>query len=170
MYTNKRHNNWDEYLPYVTFAYNTVVQDSTKFAPFTLLYGYDAPMLADSQLNTGERDPERRYERLQEAREWARRVNKLAQSRQRDGYDRLHRNPPKFEIGDKVLVHRPRGQTGQSSKLRHQWDGVYTVLKKSSDLLYLVKRDKKAVNIPLEEWINVTRMKKFIERREPSDF
>jgi hypothetical protein len=34
-----QHNNWDEYLQAVVFAYNTGIHKSTKFTPFELLYG-----------------------------------------------------------------------------------------------------------------------------------
>ena len=37
---------WEEYLPYITFAYNTSRQDSLQETPFYLLYGHD-PMGPD---------------------------------------------------------------------------------------------------------------------------
>ncbi|CAF1500829.1 unnamed protein product, partial [Rotaria sordida] len=34
-----QHNNWDEYLPAVVFAYNTGIHKTTKYSPYELLYG-----------------------------------------------------------------------------------------------------------------------------------
>ena len=31
---------WDDYLPYLLFAYREVPQESTGFSPFELLYGW----------------------------------------------------------------------------------------------------------------------------------
>ncbi|CAF4423235.1 unnamed protein product [Rotaria sp. Silwood2] len=39
---NAQHNNWDEYLQAVVFAYNAGVHKSTKFSPYELLYGRTA--------------------------------------------------------------------------------------------------------------------------------
>ena len=44
MFTDDRQSNWDEALPYVTFAYNTTRQESTARTPFYLLYGRE-PLL-----------------------------------------------------------------------------------------------------------------------------
>ena len=42
MYVNTNHNNWDQILPFVTFAYNTYREESTGYIPFYLMYGRDA--------------------------------------------------------------------------------------------------------------------------------
>ncbi len=39
MNINSTHTNWDEILPYVTFAYNSSMQESTGRTPFYLTYG-----------------------------------------------------------------------------------------------------------------------------------
>ncbi|OBZ80588.1 hypothetical protein A0J61_11363, partial [Choanephora cucurbitarum] len=35
---------WDDYLPFVTYAYNTSKQASTKYSPFEVLYGRKASL------------------------------------------------------------------------------------------------------------------------------
>ncbi|KZR95508.1 Uncharacterized protein APZ42_010747, partial [Daphnia magna] len=42
MYVNSCHNDWDDYVDFVTFAYNTSKQESTGVTPFFLLYGREA--------------------------------------------------------------------------------------------------------------------------------
>ena len=39
IYVNEYHSDWDEYLTFVTFAYNTTEQSTTKFSPFRILIG-----------------------------------------------------------------------------------------------------------------------------------
>ena len=36
---NEKMNNWDEFLPFVQFTYNTSVNATTKFTPFEMMYG-----------------------------------------------------------------------------------------------------------------------------------
>ena len=38
-YTNENHRDWEKYLPFIAFAYNTSVNETTKFSPFYLVYG-----------------------------------------------------------------------------------------------------------------------------------
>jgi len=35
------HKSWDEYLPYIEFAYNCVVHSTTKLSPFEVVYGFN---------------------------------------------------------------------------------------------------------------------------------
>lgn len=39
MYVTSDQSNWDQVLPFLTYAYNTATQTTTRFSPFFLLYG-----------------------------------------------------------------------------------------------------------------------------------
>jgi hypothetical protein len=39
---NRQQSDWDEYLSYVTFAYNTSKQSTAQMEPFKVMYGRDA--------------------------------------------------------------------------------------------------------------------------------
>ncbi|KZS06258.1 Uncharacterized protein APZ42_030339 [Daphnia magna] len=43
----RTHTNWDDILPYITFAYNSSIQESTGKTPFYLLYGREAWLPVD---------------------------------------------------------------------------------------------------------------------------
>ena len=164
MYVSHNHKDWDDYLPYVTFAYNSVVQDSTRYAPFYLLYGVNARMPADLIDPNQNQNPADRLERLHRARELAIEANSIAQERQKTQYDQGRYNQ-EFDVGDLVLVHRPRGYTGQTTKLRHPYEGPFKVLKKYSDLVYLVEEVNTARNRKVKtELVHVTRMKRYHKR------
>ena len=38
-FVSRSQKDWDEYLPYLLFAYREVPQETTGFSPFDLLYG-----------------------------------------------------------------------------------------------------------------------------------
>ncbi|CAF1177661.1 unnamed protein product [Didymodactylos carnosus] len=40
-YVNQQQTDWDEYLPFVTFAYNTSKQTTTQLKPFKLMFDRD---------------------------------------------------------------------------------------------------------------------------------
>lgn len=42
VYVDVEHNTWDTILPFMTFAYNTTVQETTGFSPFGLVHGREA--------------------------------------------------------------------------------------------------------------------------------
>uniref|UniRef100_UPI00292D4351 DDE-type integrase/transposase/recombinase n=1 Tax=Bradyrhizobium sp. 33ap4 TaxID=3061630 RepID=UPI00292D4351 len=76
MYIDVEHRTWDEILPYVTFAYNTAVQETTGFTPFRLVHGRDASTMLDAMLphepNDEESDTLDFTQRAEEARQLAR--------------------------------------------------------------------------------------------------
>jgi hypothetical protein len=47
-YVNQQQSDWDQYLPYVTFAYNTSKQSTIQMEPFKLMYGRDAILPFDA--------------------------------------------------------------------------------------------------------------------------
>lgn len=57
MFVSNNQNDWDEYLPYVAFAYRTTVQSSTKFSPFYLMYGRQPLFPTDLVTSVNQNDP-----------------------------------------------------------------------------------------------------------------
>ncbi len=127
---------WDQWLPYLLFAYREVPQASTGFSPFELLYGRDVrgPLALLQEMWEG--NPEREEstsvvsyvlqmrEQLQSMTTLAQ--NHLAEAReqQKTWYDSLARER-NLEDGKKVLVMLP----SQESKLLAKWQGPYEIKK-----------------------------------------
>jgi len=163
MYVSEKQQEWDEYIPFAVFAYNTVRQDSTGFSPYYLLYGVEPRLLAEL-VPPGPEDQTfaGRMEELHAARELAIAATRRAQGNQKAAYDK-GRHILSFQEGDTVLVFKPRSNS--ASKLRLPWEGPFVVLKRYSDLNYLVQRmgrERKADRL----LVHISRLKRYYQRPE----
>lgn len=141
---------WDQWLPFLLFAYREVPQASTGFSPFELLYGRQVrgplDLLKDSWENPDpERDNVAAYvikmrERLQEMSMMAHDNMKSAQLNQKTWYDRKARERI-LQPRQKVLLLL---QTSEN-KLLAKWHGPYEVSRKVGKVdyeLYMPDRKK----------------------------
>lgn len=160
-YVNDEQNNWDEWLPYAMFTYNTTPHSATRFTPFELMYGRQAEI--PTSLKT---EPKLSYaydDYVQELRERLRATNTmakenlgLAKERSKETYDKRTR-PVEFQIGDKVLLYDETIRRGRSKKLMSQWIGPYRIIEKNSGVNYTIKVRKKTIKV------HANRLKLFIE-------
>ncbi|UYV68415.1 hypothetical protein LAZ67_5004264 [Cordylochernes scorpioides] len=49
MYVNTDQKNWDEFLPFITHAYNTTIKKTTGYSPFFLFFGSEPMSLLDDE-------------------------------------------------------------------------------------------------------------------------
>ena len=125
-FTSKNKKDWDEYLPYLLFAYREAPQESTGFSPFELLYGRQVrgPLDILREVWTEEESEKttevthlvQMRERLEEMAGLVRANLTKAQKRQKKSYDKKVKVQP-LEVGDEVLVLLPTKQ----NKLQLQW-------------------------------------------------
>ncbi len=130
-FTSKNQKDWDEYLPYLLFAYREAPQESTGFSPFELLYGRRVRGALDvlREMWTEEETEKttevthlvQMRERLAEMTGVVKANLLKAQQKQKKAYDKKV-TPQTFKEGDKVLVLLPARQ----NKLQLQWEGPYT--------------------------------------------
>ncbi|UYV68394.1 hypothetical protein LAZ67_5004196 [Cordylochernes scorpioides] len=95
MYMDPDQKNWDEMLPFITFAYNTAKQESTGFTPFFLIHGREAETTLDaifpySSSSEGEAFIQNLGTRAEEARQIARHHIFKAQETNKTNYDARH--------------------------------------------------------------------------------
>lgn len=173
MYVSSDHTDWDETLPFVTFAYNTSRQESTGRTPFFLLHGREAALPTDIalgvELNSGGIDAistEDYAFQLQRSMTKAKKEVKdrlqVVQHRQSRYYNRKRRDWPQYQPGDRVLVYKPTRKVGRSEKLLHRWHGPYDVVQKSSPLNYVVHNPRHR-NSLRNEVVHVERLKPFVD-------
>ena len=105
-YVKDNQRDWCAYLQFVTFAYNTSRQETTKQDPFYLTYGRQATLPIDVALPPARM---KNYEaataitKLAEARQIVLQQIEQAQAKQKKRYDERHR-PVTYDVGQRVLV------------------------------------------------------------------
>lgn len=144
MYVDTEHKTWDIILPYVVFAYNTAVQETTKMTPFKLVHGRDATTTLDAMLpnvtDENNLDVAAYLQRTEEARQLARLRIRDQQRTDARRYN-LRRREVKYKPGDRVWVWTPVRRRGLSEKLLRRYFGPYKVIRQLGELDYEVVPD-----------------------------
>lgn len=133
---------WDQWLPYLMFAYREVPQSSTGFSPFEMLYGRQVRGPLDVLKEAWEGGNAREQtnilsyvlkmrEKLDSMTEVVNANMTKAQQQQKHWYDMSSKNRT-LAPGQKVLLLLP---TSESSLLA-KWQGPYEVLRKLSPTNY----------------------------------
>ncbi|KAM7288282.1 Transposon Ty3-I Gag-Pol polyprotein [Ixodes scapularis] len=171
MYVDVEHKTWDEVLPYVTFAYNTAVQETTGVTPFQLVHGRKVTTMLDAMLphepsDNESDDAQAVAQRAEEVRQLAR---LMIQDQQRvdAGRYNLRRRDVHFQPGDRVWVWTPIRRRGLSEKLLKRYFGPYKVLRRLGELNYEVMPDGTRTSSrrpPRPEVVHVVRLKPYYAR------
>jgi hypothetical protein len=139
-YVSSTHQDWDDVLPYIVFAYNTSQQQTTKESPFKLLYGREPVLPVDIALGL----PEPKFDtsewlmNLNDARDLIRFRVELAQEQQQKQFNQRRRDI-KFKKGDKILVYFPKRERSKYTKFFHMNHGPFEVIRHTSNVNVLVK-------------------------------
>ncbi|MEW8545935.1 MAG: hypothetical protein AB2693_20630, partial [Candidatus Thiodiazotropha sp.] len=149
---NKR--DWDDYLPYLMFAYRSSVHSSTRHTPNYLMYGQEVNCPID--LMYGPPPDRTDYECPIEYAEWlhsamrhafhATRENLKVAARRQKYYHDLTSSENDFQVGKFVWRFYP---PLADQKVEIDWDGPYLVIKKISELTYTIQKS------PTSRQINV---------------
>lgn len=142
-FVNQDQTNWDEWVKYAVFAYNTTPHSATGFTPFELMFGRIAnlpgylqkpPECVNYNLDSYVQELK---QRLQHSYAIAKERLETAKRKSKDYYDKqIH--IPKFQVGDLVLLQHESPRKNRSRKLGPSWIGPYTI------------RDIKGVNVTLQ--------------------
>lgn len=149
---------WDQWLPYLLFAYREVPQVSTGFSPFELLYGHQVRGPLDLLKDCWE-DPKAEgeniaayvinmRERLKRMASLVQENMKAAQKHQKTWYDQKARDRV-FLPGQKVLLLL----LTSDNKLLTKWHGPYEIVRQVSKVTYelnMPERVKKISDISCE--------------------
>ncbi|GFV13512.1 hypothetical protein TNCV_2288551 [Trichonephila clavipes] len=171
MYVDVEQKNWDEILPFVTFAYNTAKQETTGFTPFYLLHGREAETTLDTMLpfcpnDFDDNNITKIAARAEESRQLDRVHTLRAQDKDRRRYDSKHQMVS-YAPGDLVWVYTPVRKVGLSEKLLRRYFGPYQVLRRLSAVTYEVQDfDPASRKRKLREVVHVLRMKPYHDPAE----
>ena len=128
---------WDEYLPFITLAYNSSIHTSIKNSPFYLLFGREPSLAIDIEKPLRYRAIESENNIISQQWHNALKIAKLhllkAQKKQKAYYDKNCLRT-KFNINDQVLL-KLHDMPG---KFNMKWDGPFLIIKHISDLNYKI--------------------------------
>jgi len=121
---------WDEWVTYAVYVYNSTVHSTTKFTPFELIYGLKSDMpSALRETPTIQYNYDYVMElkgRLQSSHEIARQRLLSGKERSKEYYDKGSEIPT-IQVGQKVLIFDD-SEERRSKKLSPQYIGPYDVL------------------------------------------
>ena len=147
---------WDEYLDFVTMAYNTSKHSSTKYTPYELFMGRSPNLPIDIGPNLRYRAVENEKDLV--SQQWSNALDIAkknlikAQGKQKAYYDKKA-ELKSYKENDFVLLREPP----KPGKYNMKWSGPFEVTKKFNDLNYeirAIKNNKKQV-------VHINRLKFF---------
>jgi hypothetical protein len=157
-YVKEDQTNWDEWVPFATYVYNTTLHSGTGFTPFELLFGL--PCTLPSALK---KPPELQYNyddyiselksRLQTEHQQAHRNLIASKGKSKEHCDKKVREM-NWQVGDKVLLFDGTVCRGRSRKLSAQWRGPY-ILTEIDKVNATITRSRKVTKV------HVNRLKPF---------
>ena len=163
MYCNTDQLNWDDALPYITWAYNTSRNATTQFSPYFLLFGREPRLFIDNVLKLPSSNEclDDIIVQMQDALTLAKDFTIETQCRNKLFYDAKHKTHP-FKYGDKVMVYTPVRRVGKSEKLLHRYFGPFIVEEITSPVnVRVVSLDGKRGEV-----VHIGRLKKFYDEQE----
>ena len=172
-YVNPSHSDWDEYFPFVQWAYRSSVQNALGASPYTLVFGREPPELADLSLLPPppmglEKDVKEwvktlktRIEKTQnETAQLQLHVNEklLATSQHTDKETRV------FRVGDRVMVRNEITVHEKETRLTSKWQprflGPY-VVEACTGMTYTLRCEADASDVRVR---NINDIKPYYQR------
>ena len=138
-YCAEKPQEWDVYLPYITFVHNTTVHRTIGAKPYSMIFGMEAQYPIDlfvpnspghPRLKSGE-NAEELNERLYEIHREAQMTMGSDQRRQREYFNRKVHGE-QFKEGDLVWLFEPH--KAKSRKFYLPWHGPFEVLSRTSEV------------------------------------
>ena len=144
-----KYDHWDHYVNSILFAMRSIRNESTKFAPFELIYGRTPRREFSHETLTHGKFEDRIWQwidgditRLIKTRDAAAKFITQAQEHQRKiKNDGIKGEPEILEIGDQVLLFRDIIESSWSRKLEPKWEGPFLIQKIKGTSIWLRKND-----------------------------
>jgi len=171
-YAEETGSKWPTAITSYAYAYNTAVHSATGYTPFYMMHGWEAKLpyeLLLEQRGQSEYKSVNRYveELLTAVNDcWVAAAEEMSEGDRRKHWSPSttpkRKNPvPRFEPEQRVWVSKPFQSPGESKATKRLWYGPYMIVKRISDLVYVVAREG------YEDEIHVDRIKRY--RSEDQD-
>ena len=160
-YIDNDQSDWDKWLPYAMFTYNTTPHTATGFTPYELVYGKAASLPTalknpPKQTYNYEDYAQQTRERIRTTNEAAREQLQGTKEKAKKEYDKKTREV-EFKVGDKVWLFDESVRRGRSKKLDNKWVGPYVIIEKHSKVNVTIKKGRNTLRT------HANRIKHFIE-------
>ena len=158
-------NQWDKFLPFALFAFNTSYNNQTGFTPFFVNHGFEAnfPGQTTMSLTALNMDNEIKLNTNLYCSEMLEKFHKCFQlvHQNLNTAAAKHTNilniPQYFEIGDEVWLFSPVLSVNIPKSFTEFWTGPYTVTKITSPVIVHIQH----INKPTKKgFVHVSRLKK----------
>ena len=162
-------NDWDRLLPITLFNIRSSPQETTKYTPFELVYGFTPKslhtLIKDSWLED-EHELDKPLEqyvidlrtRILKTCSEANKATHIQQSKSKDRYDKSSKLQT-LKVGDKVLLLLSKS----NCKLEKQWQGPYNVVEIISPVNYKIMVNNKP------KVFHINMLQKYYKRHDSSD-
>ncbi|KAK3104816.1 hypothetical protein FSP39_010929 [Pinctada imbricata] len=151
-YVSANQTDWDRYIDGLVLAYNTSLHESTGITPYRLVFGTECTVRIDIITPKLEEDERSEYlnasefvrnldKQFVEINEISRRTTLKSTERQKKEYDRKVKEIT-YDIGDLVRRNQRKLLPGAKEKLSRNWSGPWIVIKRLSDVLYMIQHSK----------------------------
>ena len=170
MYVGANQRDWDKFIPYCLFAYNTSRHELSHFSPYYLLFGREATLPIDAMCRIDSTSFQSVGEYARHIILQMRRAHRIAERNQREIANKyrvksMERPPPVYNIGDKVMMQFYHEPFGLTKKLGLMWRGPYTVVKQMGPVTYKIEiPSQSGQSITYKTHVN--RLKPFFERSD----
>jgi hypothetical protein len=146
-FVDKDQNNWDEYIIYAQFTYNTTIHTTTNFTPYELIFS-KKPSIPTSF--SKKEQPVYNYndytfelmQKIQRSREIAKENIIENKNKNKENYDK-NVNQLKIHVGDKVLIKNQHPINTLSMK----WLGPFEVIELNDKCNITIKKNKRKQKI-----------------------
>jgi hypothetical protein len=129
-------NDWTDWLPIATFAYNTKGSTTTGHSPFYLGRGRHPNRGTEPTRQTENRDAQEFADHMHSVHQEAQSAINIAKRTMTEYYDK-NRKEQTFEEGEEVFLNAEGLSSGRpKKKLDDKWLGPFTIKKKISDRAY----------------------------------
>lgn len=125
----KPENEWDLCLPQIQWSLNNTINKSTNRTPSEMLFGVQTTGVSDGIMNPIVSDSHSTLDRVKIRSDAESRIQ-INQQKQKERFDRSHKKPTQYKLGDLVRVERDiRSDPGQSRKLLPKCVGPFRISK-----------------------------------------
>jgi len=139
---------WEDYLDTCVFAYNTSKHESSKYCPFSVMFGRQAllpvqiqsPKEEDTAQHFNDNDEviEQHFMHQTKVAQIVKENILTAQKHQKQTYDRKHYDPATCKVGTLVLRKDIKRKKRAGGKMDFKWQGPYKVVKSVGKGIFLI--------------------------------